>query len=286
MKYFTLDLEEWWGVESFKPFFKNHPIPEDDRIDSGLNDFLHLLNKYNQKGTFFILGRVAQKYPELVPLLQEQGHTIATHGFNHELIYKQSPEEFELDLVASIEVLSKQTGKEITAYRAPSYSITSKSLWALEILRKNGITIDSSISPASNKRFGINGAPEHAYAISTQYGMIKEVPPNMIKLGLKLPITSGIGFRLFPKSFIQRSIKLFDSSGIDTMFIFHNWEMDKNQPKIDAGWKAKFIHYYGIDRMESKLDSFFKQHRFDPISEGIEGLPTYKIENGNLERTV
>ena len=287
MKYFTIDLEEWWGVESFKPYFTKNPLPEDDRIMSGLDTFLELLEKHNQTATFFVLGRVAQKYPDIVPMLIDKGHSIGTHGYNHELVYNQNPNEFEKDLNKSIEVLSLQSGEEIKAYRAPSYSITSKSLWAIELLRKNGITIDSSISPASNSRFGIAGASEKPYQIQTKYGNLLELPPNVLNLLVtKLPVTSGIGFRLFPKWVVNRAVKSFDRRGIDTMFIFHNWEADRFQPVIKAGLKPNCIHYHGIKDIRIKVEALLQRYEFLPLSEMTTNLTSYRIIDGKLKRTL
>ncbi|MGK0137615.1 MAG: polysaccharide deacetylase family protein (PEP-CTERM system associated) [Algoriphagus sp.] len=283
MKYFTIDLEEWWGGESFKPYFQDKPLPNEDRIYDGLNDFLELLDRYEQKATFFVLGRVAVKFPELVPSLVEKGHQIGTHGYNHELVYNQSPEEFEHDLLDSLSVLSRQAGYNIVAYRAPSYSITRRSLWAIDILRKNGIVLDSSISPASNSRFGIPNAPEKPYCIETDYGPLLEYPPNIIKLGKNLPITSGFGFRLFPLWLINRSVKKFEANGTHSMFIFHNWEMDVHQPKIKAGKIPEIIHYYGVKGMQAKVGALLQKHRFDILNTELNPNEEYIINNGNLE---
>jgi len=284
MKHFTIDLEEWWSGESFKNYFKVKSIPRDDRIHLGLDSFLKLLKDYNQKATFFVLGRVAEKHPDLVPMLVEQGHFIGTHGHSHELIYKQSPAEFESDLVSSIEVLSRQTGSKIKFYRAPSYSVTSNCLWALDILTKNGITVDSSISPATNSRFGIAGAPEYSYCIQTKHGLLKEIPPNILNLGKKLPITSGFGFRFFPQWLVHRSVRKFDSKGVNSMFIFHNWEMDVDQPLLKAGKVPELIHYHGIHRMKKNVEVLLKRYNFNPLSTSLEGLEKYCINKGNLEK--
>jgi len=284
MKYFTVDLEEWWGGESFKNFLAGASIPTEDRMNEGLDIFLKLLRQYEQKATFFILGRVAAKYPDLVPKLISEGHHIATHGYDHELVYNQTPAEFEADLLASMTILSKQSGQDIIHYRAPSYSITSRSLWAIEILRKNGIRVDSSISPAQNKRFGILGAPEFPYTIDTAFGSLLELPPNVIKLGKSLPITSGIAFRFFPQWLIHNQVKKFEKKGIHTMFIFHNWETDIDQPVLKVGIKSKLIHYYGIGKMEARLASILKKYTFDKLPESGDKEIQFTINNQKLER--
>lgn len=286
MKHFTVDLEEWWSGESFKKYFGKKPIPKNDRINIGLNYFLELLKKYDQKATFFVLGRVAENHPYLIPKLVDEGHSIGTHGYNHELVYNQNQEEFELDLVMSLEIISKQAGTDVIAYRAPSYSITSNALWSLDILRSNGIIIDSSISPASNSRFGILGAPEQVYSIETSHGFIKEFPPNVIKLGKNVPITSGFGFRFFPLWVVNRCVKKFEKEDVNSMFIFHNWEMDEEQPFLKAGKGPELIHYYGISKMKVKVEKLLKVHKFKPLSPSLEGLCEYTRTNGRLEKKV
>jgi polysaccharide deacetylase family protein (PEP-CTERM system associated) len=261
----TVDLEEWWSVHSFSHLFKskNHEFPE-DRIEKGLNALLDLLNAFKVKVTFFVLGRVAEKYPDTIKKIALQGHDIGTHGYSHKLIYDNTPAEFENDLVRSIKILESNTGFKVTKYRAPSYSITSRSLWALEILVKNGITIDSSIMPSVNKRFGISNMPTEPYKITFGTGIpeLLEIPPTVITIaGKMIPISSGIAFRLFPLFLIRHAFKNYHGRKVDPMIIIHNWEMDTEQPVLKAGLKGKIIHYYGLHKTSSKLQNILSSYQ-------------------------
>jgi polysaccharide deacetylase family protein (PEP-CTERM system associated) len=263
--YLTVDLEEWWSVHSFNHLFKsnNHEIPE-DRIDKGLLVLLDILNDYNVKATFFILGRVAEKHPEAIKEIAGKGHDIGTHGYSHQLIYDMTPAEFENDLVRSKDILEKNSGLPVTKYRAPSYSITSRSLWALEILVKNGITTDSSIMPSVNKRFGIPDMPAEPYKITFGEGIsdLLEVPPTILSVaGKKIPISSGITFRIFPLFLIRYAFKKYHCKTIDPMVIIHNWEFDLEQPVLNAGLKGKIIHYYGLHKTASNLKSILSEYQ-------------------------
>jgi polysaccharide deacetylase family protein (PEP-CTERM system associated) len=147
MNFLTFDIEEWWDVHSLQPFMRRNPKNQkNDRIEESVNIILNILVKYNTKATFFVLGRVAEKYPDIIKLISNKGHDIGTHGHNHKLVYNHSKEEFETDLKKSISAISNITGKRVNKYRAPSYSINRRSLWALEVLVKNGIKIDSRIT--------------------------------------------------------------------------------------------------------------------------------------------
>jgi polysaccharide deacetylase family protein (PEP-CTERM system associated) len=263
--YLTVDLEEWWSVHSFNHLFKsgNHEIPE-DRIDKGLLILLDLLNAYNVKATFFILGRVAENHPDIIKEIAGKGHDIGTHGYSHELIYNMTPAEFENDLVRSKELLERNSGLPVTKYRAPSYSITSKSLWALELLVKNGITTDSSIMPSVNKRFGIPNMPTEPYKITFGKGLsdLLEVPPTILSVaGKKIPISSGIAFRIFPLFLIRHAFKKYHRKNIDPMVIIHNWELDLEQPVLNAGLKGKIIHYQGLHKTASNLKNILSEYQ-------------------------
>ena len=267
---FTVDVEEWWSVHSFQKLNLN--VKEgslDDRIEIGVEKILTLLDQFSYKATFFILGRVAEKYPNIVNEISNKGHQVGTHGYNHKLIYEQSKKEFEIDLIKSIKILEKITGEPIISYRAPSYSITKQTLWALEILAKNGIKYDSSIVPVSGLRFGIKNAPKEPYIIDLpDKTQIVEIPPNIAKVFFKnLPLSSGFAFRLFPKRIINKYFKSFIKYGIKPMIIIHNWEMDPRHPRLNPGIKGTLIHYYNINRVGKKIEFFFSKYKYNAFSE-------------------
>jgi len=272
----TIDVEEWWSVQSFHNYFKFVTNFPDDRPLEGLSDLLQLLKKYNGEATFFILGRFAEKHPDIIEFIVSNGHHIGTHGYSHELVYNQSQLSFARDLKQSIKILEKIIQNPVTCYRAPSYSITKKSLWALPILADNGILIDSSIFPTKNSRFGIASAPNQPYRlILSKNSEILEIPPNVFRIaGLGFPITSGIFFRLFPISILKYFLRK-NTVERRNMLIWHNWEFDTKQPILKAGLKAQFIHYMGISKMIAKSDLIFQEHI--PISLKSACQPALKI---------
>lgn len=252
----TIDLEEWWGVESFKKYYKNHPTPTDDRIEESVDRILKIADDNSLLLNFFILGRVAEKYPYVIEKISNRGHLIGSHGYSHTLIYSMTPKSFEDDLISSMRILEEITNKKTVFYRAPSYSITKKSKWALEILKDNGILLDSSIVPTKNSRFGIKDTPEVPYSIVfDDNSSILEVPPNIFKWrNYSLPLASGFAFRLFPGWFIDYNYNKFEIKGdVLPMIVLHNWEFDRDQPVLDLPMKNKIIHYHNLYSVERKF---------------------------------
>lgn len=248
----TFDIEEWWSVESFKPYLqKRNSDVFNDRVEIGINNLLKVLNNHNVKGTFYFLGRVAEKYSDVVEEIAEQGHDIGTHGYEHVVIYKQKPREFENDLKKSINILNNITGQYINKYRAPSYTIKKDTLWALKILHHNGILYDSSMFNGSLGRFGVKNIPSEPFkVVLDKNSSIIEFPINSINLfNQQLPITSGFGFRFFPEILIKNYIKKHSYN----LLVLHNWEFDIAQPKINAGYKAKLIHYFNLKNTLSRF---------------------------------
>lgn len=267
---FSIDLEEWWGVESFKEYFNVNPIPSDDRIEKQIDLLLNYLSSKNIYCHFFVLGRLAEKYPDTIRKISQSGHEIGTHGYNHILVYNQSETEFEHDLRKSIDIIEGIINKKVTSYRAPSYSITQDSLWALPILFKNGIKYDSSIVPTKNKRFGIKHALREPYTIVFEGGeKLMELPPNTIEFGShSLPLSSGFAFRLFPSIIVIKLFKrFFETLNIQPQIILHNWEFDMDHPRLNVPLKKRIIHYFNLSRVISKLNRIIGIGAFIRFSE-------------------
>lgn len=198
----TINVEEWFhicglkqsiGVEGWQKF--------ESRVIENVDKMLTLLKEKNVLATFFVLGAIAQQYPSIVEKIDAQGHEIATHGFNHKLLYELSKEEFKEDLEKSISILKSITGKDVLGHRATSFSITKESLWVFEVLKQQGIKYDCSVFPILNCRYGINGAPRFAY--KTEQNII-EFPLSTIRiLGVNFPVAGGAYLRLLPYSFIK-----------------------------------------------------------------------------------
>jgi polysaccharide deacetylase family protein (PEP-CTERM system associated) len=226
---------------------------------------LALLERHNVKATFFVLGWVAERHPQLVRDIHQAGHEIGSHGYWHRLIYDQSPEEFRADLCQSRDVLQDIIKEPITAYRAPSFSITKRSLWALDTLAEEGFRVDSSIFPIRHDRYGIPGGKRGIHRIATSAGPLWEAPPSVARIArLNLPISGGGYFRLYP---LRMSMRLLAGHNARArhpfMFYVHPWEIDPQQPRLRAGSiTSRFRHRVNLGRNERKLDRLLQAFCF------------------------
>lgn len=266
----TIDVEDYFQVSAFEHFVERAQWAEyESRVEANTRRVLKLLERHRTLATFFVLGWVAEKYPHLVQEIQAQGHEIGSHGYWHRLIYEQSPDEFREDVRLAKTVLSQITGLEITAYRAPSFSITRQSLWALEILAAEGYGVDSSIFPVRHDRYGIPNAPTHFHPIETPSGPLWECPPSVLTVGrFNLPIAGGGYFRLCPWSWTRRFLKRATNSEQPFLLYLHPWEFDPDQPRLGIGSRlTRFRHYVNLSKTESKLDRLLAEFQFGRLSD-------------------
>ena len=246
------------------------------RVESNTDRLLSIFEDAEVHGTFFILGWVADRYPALIKRISQAGHEIASHGYWHQLVYDLKPEEFERDILDSKEAIYNACGVEVTAYRAPSFSIVPRSRWALDILAEQGFKTDSSIFPiAGHDRYGDPDSPKGIHTIETLHGEITEFPPTAgnINLGAKqLPLPVGGGyFRLFPLGVTRYAIAQVRKTTGPAMFYIHPWEVDPQQPRIKgAVLKNRFRHYVGLARTEQRLRRMLTLDTFSTLSQVLE----------------
>lgn len=268
---FSIDLEDWYqGIELPFADWKNY----EERIEKGTDKILELLDKHQTKGTFFILGWVAEKYPNLVKRIAEAGHEMASHGYSHEKVYDLSPEKFREEIRRSKNDIEALTGQEVIAYRAPFFSITPKSLWALEILQEEGYLIDCSISPVKTWRYGIANCPNEIFKIK-ELDLIEFPVSTFDLLGRKWAI-GGAYFRLFPVSLTSHYLSKRQKKSDFTMFYIHPWEYDPEHPVVEMEKKAKFTHYINLKKTYSNSDKLFQKFSFNTVSHVVEA---YKKAN-------
>lgn len=269
---FTVDVEDYFQVSAFDPYIRRDEWERfPSRVVANTQRLLELLGRHDVRATFYVLGWVANRYPQLVAEIHSQGHELASHGFWHHLIYEQTPDEFRQDIRAGRDALQDVIGQPIKAYRAPSFSITKRSLWALEILLEEGFTIDSSIFPVYHDRYGIPGAQPQIHQIQTPSGSIWEFPPSVLSWGkLNVPVGGGY-FRLYPSAvtrFLVRRIQRHNQRPV--MFYIHPWELDPGQPRIAAGsWRTRRRHYLNLPATSRKLEALLAACRFDCVSEVV-----------------
>lgn len=270
----TIDVEDYFQVNAFARYVKQEqwdgfPL----RVDRNTRHILDMLDSFSIKATFFILGWVAERLPELAKEIHRRGHEIACHGYGHELIYVIGPERFRADLRRSKALLEDQCGVSVNGYRAPSYSITKQSLWALDILVEEGFKYDSSIFPVLHDTYGIPDAERFPHTIRTGAGSLVEFPLTTLPLQLgwkkmHLPIAGGGYLRLLPVGIIRSGIeKINRVEKQPAVLYFHPWEIDPGQPRIKAGLKSSFRHYLNLHKTEGKLVKLFCSSMFAPMKE-------------------
>jgi len=266
----TVDVEDYFQVSAFesdveRAAWDRYP----SRVQRNTMRLLELFADHDLRATFFVLGWVAERFPELVQTIQAAGHEVASHSHLHRLVYDMSPGEFREDVRRSREVLQQAIGERVRIYRAPSFSITRKSLWALEVLVEEGFEIDSSIFPIRHDRYGIPDADRSIHQIVTPSGPIWEVPGTVVRrFGCNLPISGGGYLRLLPLAWTLkwlRQINQRESRGF--MFYVHPWEIDPQQPRVHSGsFLSRWRHYQNLDTCEAKVLSLVDAFQFDTLS--------------------
>lgn len=265
----TFDVEDYFQVESFKGVVSSSDWDTyPSRVVENTRRILRILKEYQIQATFFILGWIADRHPALVGEIAAEGHEIATHGYWHQLIYRQTPEEFAVDLKKSLQALERAIGTyPIIGYRAPTFSIIDSSLWALDILREHGIKYDSSIFPVTaHDRYGISNA--HRFANKLGAGLW-EFPPSTIRLGKRnLPVAGGGYFRLFPLPVTRWAIRRINAEGQPAVIYLHPWEFDPEQPRMrGASLLSRFRHYLNLERTESRLKRLLEEFQFGSMNQ-------------------
>lgn len=272
MNAMTIDVEDYFHVAAFfqtiqQSEWDNWPC----RVEQNTNRILEIFDEANLTGTFFVLGWVAERYPELVKKIDKAGHEIASHGYSHQLIYKQDPQVFKEETHKSKTILEDITGKPILGYRAASYSITAKSLWALDTLAELGFTWDSSIFPTHHDTYGIAGSPEAPYTIKTSSGAtLTEFPLTTAKFGKhRVPAAGGGYFRQYPYALSKWLFSRASEQGERAMiFYLHPWEIDPDQPRVpNAKWFSRFRHYTNLDKCEGRLQRMIRDFDFTTVSD-------------------
>lgn len=261
----TIDFEDWYqGLEIPCQHWQDF----EDRIVPAGRRLLELLGETGVRATFFILGYVAEQHPEIVREIADAGHEIGTHGYSHTLIYQQTPEVFRAELERSIRTLEELTGKRVVGHRAPFFSITRDSLWALDILGQLGIGYDSSIFPVANYRYGIADSPRWPYEIEAGTGRLHEFPISTYRfLGRNLPVAGGAYFRIYPYALTRYALRSINRQGHAAVFYLHPWELDPGHPRLPLPRRIALTHYFNLGATEGRLRRLLRDFRFAPMGE-------------------
>ena len=261
----SIDVEDWFCTHNMSQVIKKEEWETcESRIMENTKKTLDILDHYDTGATFFFLGWIAERFPELVLEIDNSGHEIATHGYSHRLLTELNPVEFAEEMVRSIEILKKYTKQDIIGFRAPSFTLIKKTLWALDILSKNGIKYDSSIYPIGfHPDYGLKNAPLGPYKIKED---LIEFPLSCLRIfGKNIPFSGGAYFRIFPYRFTRFCIKRCNRDGRPAIFYFHPWKLDPNQPKVVLPISKKFRQYYNLQRTENRLKALLQDFEFTTI---------------------
>ncbi|MCG8537883.1 MAG: DUF3473 domain-containing protein [Pseudomonadales bacterium] len=264
----TIDVEDYFQVSAFENLVSVEDWGNMEvRVEANTDRMLALFDQHGAKATFFMLGWVAKRFPDLVKRIAEQGHEIASHGSMHQRASAQTPEQFRDDIRSAKLLLEDITGKDVLGYRAPSFSFTKQNQWVYEILAEAGHVYSSSVYPVVHDHYGIPDAPRFRYKAPAG---IDEIPLSTLPLfGKNLPISGGGYFRLYPYFLTQWAVSRF--SRIENqpyIFYMHPWEVDPSQPKMEgASAKSRFRHYLNLNKVESRLTRLLKDFQWSSMAD-------------------
>lgn len=268
----TVDVEDW--VQSVL----DPELPLTDSFFDNTMRVLDLFAGHQMRATFFVLGLAAEKSPEIVRRIQAAGHDVQSHGYGHRLIHTLSPEQFRADVERSKKLLEDLTGSEVVGYRAPAFSITCRTLWALDVLADCGFTFDSSIVPARTRRYGIEGAKWYPHRLTTPRGQeMTEWPVTTFQaMGRRRPIGGGGYFRLYPLAMIRRAIRQLNRAGHPATIYMHPYELNPGElARLPHAipWALRFHQELGRSRFRRKLEGVLSTFPFAPIGEAQSASP-------------
>ena len=268
---FTIDVEDYYQVEAFAGVVKKTAWDKyESRVENNTRRLLDLLDTRGVKGSFFVLGWVAQRHRGLIREIADRGHEIASHGMSHTLVYTQTPEVFRAETRSSKALIEDICQRPVIGYRAATYSITRRSLWALDILHEEGFRYDSSIFPMRHDRYGIPDAHPYPHSLNTPAGYsLAEFPISVSRFGrFKLPVAGGGYFRLFPYALTKWGLEQINRMGHEFVFYLHPWEVDPQQPRIpDASLLSRTRHYLNLARTQPRLDRLLQDFSFTTMQD-------------------
>ena len=278
----TVDVEDYFHVSAFAGIVAPSEWDSfESRVCCNTDRLLDIFDEAGVRATFFVLGWVADRFPALVQRIHAAGHELASHSYDHGLVYNKTPETFRDDLRRAQAAIERATGVMVQGYRAPSYSITKRSLWALDVLASEGYTFDSSIYPIRHDRYGIPTWQRNIHRIDRGGGALWELPGSTVRhLGTNFPMGGGGYFRILPYWWTCHGIHILnEEEGRPAIFYLHPWEIDPGQPRLNVGPIARQRHYFNLEKTEARLRRLLKDFRFGTIgqvlsnTEGVSCVP-------------
>lgn len=260
----SVDVEDW------PQSTLDHALPITERAVTNTRRMLDLFARYDVRGTFFVLGRLARKFPHIVSEIADAGHEIASHGYSHKPVYSLGPKAFTEELDHSVKLLEDICGCRVTGYRAPDFSITPDSLWALDILAERGMEYDSSIMPVRMRRYGIGGFPRGIQRLPS--GLV-EVPLSTVSwMGRRWPVAGGGYLRLYPYQVTSHAVRRLEAEGHPAIVYLHPYELDTSELReldLPIPARTRFTQGAGRKHIASRLARLFSEFRFGRVSETV-----------------
>jgi polysaccharide deacetylase family protein (PEP-CTERM system associated) len=273
----TVDVEDYFHVSAFDRVVSRARWDAfESRVSHNTDRLLELFDDAHVRSTFFVLGWVAERFPALVRRIADQGHEVASHGYHHQLLYMLTPRQFREDVRAAKAAIEGAAGVRVVGFRAPSYSVITSSLWALDVLIEEGFVYDSSIFPIHHDRYGIPDSPRHPHVLHRAGGSLMEVPGSTVRLGrVNLPIGGGGYFRQFPYAWTKWGIDRVNRLERQPVtFYTHPWELDPDQPRMQVGTATRLRHYRGLGRTADRLARLLRDFRFDSVTSVLKLAPS------------
>ena len=264
-------MEEYFQVSAFEPIVRREDWNSfESRLAIGMHLLLDLLQRYETRATFFVLGWVAERHANLVRDVAAAGHEVASHGWSHERVTHQQPHEFRASVRRTKRLLEDIIGAPVRGFRAPSFSIVPGREWALDVLLEEGYAYDSSLFPVVRPGYGYPSAQADPYWLERPAGRLAEFPPSTLgRAPWRIPAGGGAYFRIFPYALARRAFTECERRGVSGTFYLHPWELDIAQPLLRAGAVARLRHYTGLGRTGPRLERLLSEFQFTTIADGL-----------------
>jgi polysaccharide deacetylase family protein (PEP-CTERM system associated) len=262
--HFTVDVEEYFQVSAFERHVARDSWDRmESRLTIGVERLLELLAEHGARATFFVLGWIAERHPDVVRRIAANGHEIASHGWGHHRVTTLTPDAFRVSVQRSKQVLEDVTSGHVLGFRAPSYSIVPGYEWALRILVEEGYRYDSSLFPVRRPGYGYGGGERDPHRVRTPAGEIFELPPATFRwLGANLPGAGGAYLRLLPFGLVRGAVRQAERRGVSATLYVHPWELDPEQPRLAVGLVTRVRHYGGLKRTLPRIERLLHEFRF------------------------
>lgn len=265
---FTVDVEEAFHVGAFERYVDRDEWPGlESRVEGSVDTLLECLSAHGAHATFFTLGWVAERHPDMVRRIAQEGHEVASHGWWHRRVTRLTAADFREEVRTSKALLEDLTGEPVHGFRAPNFSVIPGTEWAFDVLLEEGYAYDSSLFPITRPGYGYPNAPRDAFLVRRPSGTLLEVPIAIRRFwGVRVPASGGAYFRLFPYALARATLRQYSGRGRPGCFYIHPWEVDPGQPRLDVDLLTRIRHYSGLRRTLPRIERLLSEFSFTSIA--------------------